>query len=193
MDKFYEYMFKTCRDNKIRITFHPNELYNGCSGFFDSANKELSICLDKPKKTFYRLILHEFAHVLQFIEDDPLFIATYKWAYIFEDMDNWHKYQKKDLISTFKAHKMVEADCEKRVIKLIKEFNLDINIKEYCQYANAYIYFYDILPIIKRWYKSPLLPPYQVKEIIDIMPTDLNRDYKKLPSKYKKVYLNYYD
>ena len=81
-----------------------------------------------------------------------------------------------------------ELDCEKRAVKLMKEYNLPIDIKKYIKQANAYVYFYNTMIDTRKWYKKS---PCIVKEILDIMPTKFERSYKSLPNKYLRLVKKY--
>jgi len=170
----------------------PNEKINGCAGLFVSTPGELEliVCLDNPRRVFISTLVHEFSHATQYVENIPLWDVTERYHYVYDNEHKWETYNKKLLKQTFTAFKMIELDCEKRSVELIKRFNLPIDIKHYIQLANAYIYYYDILPITKRWCGQQ--SPCQIEEIVNAMPTNFNRKYKKLPGKYRKLYMKHY-
>ena len=44
-----------------------------------------------------------------------------------------------------------ELDCEKRSVKKIKEYNLDINVSNYKRMANTYLYSYPYMLKVRKW------------------------------------------
>jgi hypothetical protein len=82
----------------------------------------------------------------------------------------------------------LELDNEKRSVKIIKKFNLPIDIKEYTKRANAYVQFYNYMMITRRW-SDPKNSPYTNKKIIEAMPDRFNMDYTVLPKKLLKVFI----
>jgi hypothetical protein len=75
----------------------------------------------------------------------------------------------------------MELDCEKRSVAKIKQFKLPINIKEYIQKANAYIFFYRALSKTRKWTTKDK-SPYTVEAVWKKMPSKLlnsQTDYKE--------------
>jgi hypothetical protein len=75
----------------------------------------------------------------------------------------------------------MELDCEKRSIEKIKKYKLPINVKEYTQKANAYMYFYRALAKTRKW-TNKSKSPYSLTNIWKQMPSKLlnsQADYKE--------------
>ena len=69
----------------------------------------------------------------------------------------------------------MELDCERVAIGVIEKHLLPIDIPEYCKKANAYVHFYNLMKETRKWY-SIGKEPYNIKEIVDIMPDNLDDD-----------------
>ncbi len=78
-----------------------------CDGFFEAPNKGdsgiLAICIGKELNEVLHTIAHEFTHLLQWYEDDPLYLA-------------WDK--KPNEKNTFN----LEVDTERRALEMLKEW-----------------------------------------------------------------------
>jgi hypothetical protein len=62
-----------------------------------------------------------------------------------------------------------------------------LNIPEYIQKSNAYIYFYNILGETKRWYTTDN-EPYILKEIWEKMPNNFDGIYDTTPEEIRNVF-----
>ena len=81
----------------------------------------------------------------------------------------------------------LELDNEKRSVKIIKEWGLPIDIKEYTQKANAYVNLYNRLAVTRKW-PSVKNSPYKNPKIYKQMPKIFRMDYKNLSEKYYKIF-----
>jgi hypothetical protein len=84
---------------------------------------------------------------------------------------------------------IVEVDCEKRTVEKIKKYELDsiINIDEYIQKSNAYVLFYLWMRKNRKWYTIGK-EPYNIPDVVDIMPKTFDIDYTILDSNIEKTY-----
>ena len=80
-----------------------------CDGFFEAPEKGesgfLVVCIGKDLNEVLHTLAHEFSHLMQWYEDDPLYLA-------------WNK---KDNEANTHA---LEIDVERRALKLLDEWNL---------------------------------------------------------------------
>ena len=81
----------------------------------------------------------------------------------------------------------LELDNEKRSVKLIKKFNLNVNIDSYIKRANAYVQFYNYLMISRKWCATTNIP-YKNNRLLKVMPAKFNMDYNKLSKKVLRVF-----
>lgn len=199
-------IFEAAKKNGVKIKTskkdtlpYPIGDMGAVHGFFVINGKypkgELGIALgDGPKETIKTLI-HESCHMDQFVSGE------YAWSdtFLYDCKDNKIK-ESVDLIDEWingrelsdsvlndviNCSLNVELDCERRSAEKIKKYNLDIDIEEYTQQANSYIYFYRFIKETRAWYKKT---PYQVKKVWSIMPKTFNNDYSFVPEEYKKAY-----
>lgn len=156
---------------------------------------ELGIALGDGPNEWIKTLIHESCHMDQFIDGE------YAWTdnFIYDAKDNKVK-ESVDLIDEWVRGRdlskeilkeivdlslSVELDCERRSAEKIKKYNLDIDVEEYTQQSNSYIYFYRHILETRAWYKKS---PFQVKSVWSKMPKTFNNDYSVVPEEYKKLY-----
>lgn len=153
-----------------------------CSGWFDSEAKELVVA--GKNRNWLATLVHEYAHLTQWIEQ----CKEWKAAEGIENIDDWLNGKKiKNPKRALAKTRDLELDNEKRSVKIIKDWELPIDIKDYTQRANAYVQFYNYLFFTRRWC-TPKNSPYRNPKIYKYMPTVFNMNYKVLSEKYKKVF-----
>lgn len=156
-----------------------------CGGWFDGEDREL-VCSMKSNKGL-SLLVHEFSHFHQWAEGSELWeIASKKNSHL-----AMHEWIEGKSVRGVKKHiaicRDLEADAEKRAVRMIKKYNLPIDIDEYIRGANAYIYFYNYMMVSRRW-SAPNNSPYRNKALMESMPNRFLRDYSVLPDKLLKIY-----
>ena len=155
-----------------------------CSGYFDEDQPALVCSMNRPDAL--EILAHEFGHLTQWVEQ----IDIWKKCMVSMPLvDEW--LAGKD-IPNIKKHLAVtrdlELDNEKRAVKIIKKFDLDIDIDNYIRKANAYVFFYTRLLATRRW-ATPANSPYSNKRLIGVMPKYFRKDYSTLPKKIEKVFI----
>lgn len=79
----------------------------------------------------------------------------------------------------------MEKNCEERTVKVIRDNELDINLKEYIISSNLYILFYSILLKTRRWYKTS---PFIIRPLFDYVPCDkIVEDFRITKDLEKKI------
>lgn len=154
-----------------------------CSGYFSEEDKK--ICVAVKTNDFVGTLAHEYSHLRQYIEDEQLY-NYYGLSYnkVFEWLDgkriqNIHLHLENCL--------SLELDCEQRTVKLIKKFDLDIDIKDYIQRANAYMYFWKYLKYSRKWC-NPYNTPSNNENIVRMMPKKFLDSYH-LNDKIKEMFI----
>jgi hypothetical protein len=154
-----------------------------CGGWCDG--ETLAVAGKNPK--FEKTYCHEFAHMMQAIEEMPLWNER--------DDYFWNKERKKQ--NPFLSWKsilslaLLERDCEQRSLDLSAEWNL-FDPVEYAKEANLYLFYYHFLWIHGKWINSTTI--YQ-KELLYLMPEtlasekDLSCVNMDLMQEYKKYLL----
>lgn len=187
-EDFIEYVEDHCTAHGMKfIKGERSVTYPGsdspCNGYFDgNCNPPvLASALEAPEA--FTILVHEFCHSMQFLENCVIWqrhlpTEEQKKKYgecsddiLFHWVDGKIEVPEQELDSIFNGIIGVELDCEKRVVKLIDELNLDIDKDLYIQRANAYVYFYLYLRKYRKWYSIDK-EPYNISDVYVLMPTD---------------------
>ena len=175
-----------------------------CTGYFGykditEQQTEMAVACKRPYEEWLCTLLHETCHMDQWIEDAKAWREgswTVKQGYTMEALDllsywlDGYVELKPDILDkTLWRCAQLELDCEKRSVEKAKDFDLNINLEEYIQKANCYIFFYAMLRHTREWYnprRSISSQPQLWKEMPKIFLKD--REYKKVPEDYKKLF-----
>jgi hypothetical protein len=183
-------VIETAKEHKIKVILDPNAVTFGegdeVSGLFDSDNLELTVNTNKPTEDWISIMIHESCHMDQHIEqckewtnlDVKGHDATTLLDMWLQHVIDLNPEQLKNVIDRVLE---MELDCEKRSVEKIKKYKLPINVKEYTQKANAYMYFYRALAKTRKW-TNKSKSPYSLTNIWKQMPSKLlnsQADYKE--------------
>ena len=110
---FVVYVMAKCKKFNVNFCISPDkEVIRGgepCDGYFEAPEKGesgiLVICIDKEIDEVLHTLAHEFSHLMQWYEDDPLYLAWDKRA------SEKHNYD-------------LEVDAESRALALLEEWGL---------------------------------------------------------------------
>lgn len=193
------FVSKECKKHKVK--FSPLKVAgidsNGIivNGYFssDKGEEELAVATGQEEARWVRLLMHEFCHLKQWAENCKVWRECYVDASTCDELfDHWLNHnieltdkQKKKI---FLPLMEVEADCERRVLKLARKLKIEIDEEEYAQKANAYILFYFHVMKTRKWYKVGQ-EPYNNKEIYGKMPKKIIKNLKRVNPKL----LTYFD
>ena len=181
---------------KFRLSDSKYVLANGwrCGGYLEAEPDclELAVATKKPEKIWLEVLVHEFSHFQQYKEN----CHAWRSCYLPDGTDsgeiyiNWveGKEYDMDLIKHCLAKtRNMELDCERRTVANIIEFDLPIDIEAYCKKASAYVHLYNHMVTSRSWYKQGK-GPYSHKEILDVMPDNLDGRYDRFPKYMKELY-----
>ena len=168
---------------KLIISNGKNVNCNGimCPGFFD--DRILTIKVAKNDPGFFSTLVHEYSHFLQYINDIKIYQKSDNASVIVENWLLGKNYKPEVLKRAFFLVRAMERDCEKRAMKIIKEFNLPIDPKHYAKQANCYIYTHFLMEETRKYwmYKKS---PYSSKKIMKLMPSTMKvKSHKSIPPK----------
>ena len=163
---------------------------NGCFEETDSENLKgvLTCAVGKPLEEWLPTFVHETCHKDQCLEQVDVWTNGRYGAY--ESMDlidlwirNLVELSPKQKDRYFKASIEVELDCEIRAIAKIEKYNLPIDVIEYTQKANAYVLFYQVMRLTRRWYTIGK-EPYALESVWSHMPKTImgTGEYTTYPS-----------
>lgn len=102
------------------------------------------------------------------------------WKWIDKEIE----LDKKEIETIFKRVQDMELDCERNTVKLIKKYELNIDVQQYICEANIYLYFYSYARKNRCWFPSGVCPS-DMTLLFKEMPTDLKGNRYKIP---KKIY-----
>ena len=145
--------------------------------------KELVVAINQ--RGWLGVLVHEFAHMTQWLDNCKAWKDSMNHP---DDVDDWlNGKELKNIKRTIAVTRNLELDNEKRSVKLMKQWDLPIDIKDYTQKANAYIQFYNWLYFTRRWC-SPENSPYKNPKVYKEMPTVFRMNYRKMSDKYIKIF-----
>ena len=154
-----------------------------CTGYFDEENMKLVCAMKRPDS--FSILVHEYAHFTQWIEQcKPWVNLGNSLSHLMDWLDGKNV---RSIAKHIAACRNMELDNEKRSAKLIKEYDLNIDLDFYIKRANAYVMFYNYLLISRRWSK-PNNAAYRNKAIVAQMSSKFNMNYKKPPKKLMALY-----
>lgn len=169
-----------------------------CNGYFQDGDKPtLAVACGQSFRKWLLVLVHESCHMDQWIEQVPEWTNNLLGTYETMDIiDLWcdHKIElsEEQLDEYIAIAREVELDCEKRSVEKIKEYNLPIDIDEYIQKANAYVWFYTMIKETRQWYKIGR-EPYNIKRVWSALPTHFVDDYNHVPKEYRELFLDLVD
>lgn len=102
---------------------------------------ELHVAVKGKPTEWFPIFVHESSHMDQFLEDCIYWRKCVQpdgrdLLGVLDDFLNGKLTSKKDIIAGIRASIGVEWDCERRVLKKIKEYGLPINTKLYARRAD---------------------------------------------------------
>lgn len=174
IDKFLADTIKAC--NRYDVEFicslksfvRENKQELKSAGYFDGENQKLACSFMGTQKSWLKTLLHESCHLDQWAEKSKLWEENSVYNDI--DWDGWIQglleYPPEAINACLDSTKILEMDCEKRVIEKIKKYNLPVDIKEYSKGANAYVLYYDFVKKYRTW--KPKI--YKNKKLLALMP-----------------------
>ena len=192
MDKikyFIAFVKAECRKEGVKCDLRNTKYVKlsdsmNASGYFDESIPTLVCSMGRSDSI--EILAHEYCHLTQWREQIPL------WKSVNTGMsaiDDWLGGKNVKNIEKHLANSRdLELDNEKRAVKLIKEFDLPINIESYTRKANSYVHFYNYMLISRRWC-SIKNSPYSNKRLIEAMSPKFNMNYKKLSKKIEKIFI----
>lgn len=130
----------------VKTDRNASETYS----YFESGNVKPKFCIRYLDNSFYEnmdVFVHEYCHFLQWKADTKL-QKSYESAH-YRYYSRWlrklHcKYMLlNDVRDDLRIIQSVELDCDRRAIKLIKKYNLEIDSDKYIRRSNSYILSYN--------------------------------------------------
>lgn len=164
-----------------------------CAGYFCDATPELVVACYKKLDDWLPVMVHETCHRDQATQNTRIWTRTVDGhdplTMLHQWLDDTIDLPPDQLRKVVDAVLQIELDCEKRAARKIKKHKLPIDVTEYIQRANGYVYFYLSLEITRKWYAKNRAP-FHLDHVWQAMPTHFENDYTTIPPKLKKLILN---
>ena len=185
---FLHYVKGKCRKHGIKLALREVSYLKldgniKCSGYFDDEGGMLAVAMKSPLAL--EILVHEFAHLTQYVDNCK------SWRNLGNSLDKMTNWLIGKNVRDYERHinvaRDLEIDNEKRAVEIIKQFELDIDIKDYIVRANSYIYFYNWMKTTRRW-SSPSNSPYKNKALLQVMPKTFQKSYRTIPKHIAKVF-----
>lgn len=186
---FIDHVKKECKKHGIKASLRNTKYVKlsgniKCSGYFDDENKMLVCSMNRPD--FLEILAHEYCHLTQYVDQIDLWSATEVSMPL---LDSWLAGKEvKDINKHISNCRDLELDNEKRAVKVIKKFNLKVDLDHYIRKANAYVQFYNYMKESRRWC-TPKRSPYTNKRIISAMPNNFKMNYNTIPKHIKQLFI----
>ena len=156
-----------------------------CEGFFNDREKMIKIA--RHSANFLETLVHEYSHFLQYINNSKIYNKSDKAILMVDEWFAGKEFPQDKLRRSFFIIRAMERDCEKRAVKLIKKFNLQIDEKLYTKRAHCYIYSHFLMEKTRKFYAYKK-SPYRSSVVLKIMPSSMAvLSHKSIPPKVYSV------
>lgn len=172
------------QDEGLKVSGYWNDI--------DDNHLVFACATGKPIQKWGPIFAHEYCHFLQWKDKDQIW-HNYQTIGMDEICDIFHNkpISEERLEFCLNASRDIELDCEKRTVKLLKQYKIPIDISNYIRGANAYIHFYNHIKRYRHWY-PPKKMPYARRGLLKVAPSRFLSNYDNIPKKMISEYEKYY-
>jgi len=187
--QFVRHVKKHLAEHGMKLVIGRGKFVNSgnsrCEGYFNESEGVIKVA--GGNQYFLQTLVHEYAHFLQYLNQVQVYLASEKASLIVENWFNGKNYTEKTLKRAFLLVRAMERDCEKRALKLIDDFNLNIDKKLYAKRANCYIYTHFLMEKTRK-YQNYKKSPYFSKYVLKIMPSTMTvLSHRSIPPKIYSI------
>lgn len=185
---FIQFVKDECKKYGVKCKLRPTKYVKmdgnvKCSGWFDEEVPELVVAMNRPD--WIEILAHEYGHLTQWRENAPIWKEAVKslpkvWGWLDGE-------SVRNIENHIGVSRDLELDNEKRAVKIIKKFELKVDLVHYVKKANAYIQFYNWMLITRKW-SNPKNSPYKNKNLVEAMSSKFNMRYDTLTPKLEKIF-----
>ena len=179
---FLAHTESVAKQNDITISYGSGYEVNlgpgRAGGYFthedSDKKKRLRVAVgNKPLRKWMNVLVHETCHLDQYLENSPYWHIANNDVYdiqyaFFAGASPDHS----EVIEAMNKIVRLEADCERRTVQKIKDFNLPMCPYKYQQNANTYLLGHTALVHYKKWFK---ISPYKIPRLVQKMPLLLEK------------------
>lgn len=159
------------------LLYNTEKLEDNCGGWCwideDENKKEFAVAM--KHNMGFEILIHEYSHFLQWKTDRAFWDSTLKTYDVLFDWiaDLTLEVDELELEQSLKDIISIEHDCEKRVLKMVKNNPIEnFDTDKYIRASNAYIWSYHLN---KELRKKPTNPIYSEK-VLPYMPNIFNEN-----------------
>ena len=193
---FLNYVESKLKKSRFKLILSMSDVNVGrisVGGSFDESAKELNVGISDPD--FLEILVHEFNHFIQWSEQEPLYLKISEgdssmseqlWAWL----DHEIELPKERVSEIIQSIIDMELDCERRSVKMIKEFSLPIYLKEYIFLSYTYLNFYNYVKIHRTWFKQNV-GLSDIKELRECKNIHLRGKFRRLPKGFEEIFRKY--
>ena len=184
-----------CKQHKIKVEILKDLNLVECNGHFaDNSNACLTVYTNNNIDEWLPVFVHETCHKDQYLEKTDIWNKRIGNEYdALEIFDMWIDHHIEllphQLRPVLENIVQVELDCERRSAIKIQKYDLPIDLNEYIQKSNAYIWYYHAAAHTRAY--TQRISPYINPDVWTKMPLDFNRNYSNIKSKMLKLYLKH--
>ena len=187
-----------CRANGISIYMPKRRsiAHSGgdyCAGYLEvdhpSGRPMFAVACGRSIRNWLLIFVHESCHLDQWLEQVPFWEVYVNGESTLDVMDQWLNLKvdlnSRELKAVFDNVIEIEADCERRSVEKIKQWDLPINIDSYIRKSNAYIWSYRLMQETRNWNHTAA---YGHGPVWRAMPKYFDQTYDVLPDKIRNTF-----
>jgi hypothetical protein len=145
------------------------------AGYFDIHPVEFAVAIGKPFDDWFQVLVHEYCHFKQWLEDATAFEAScLKIEKLFGWLAGDFDLDPPTVKQLGRVALELEHDCDRRVLANLETFGIShlIDPLVYAQKSNSYFNFYTYIAKHRKWYVGGK-EPYSLQEVWTFFPTTL--------------------
>lgn len=159
------------------LLYNAEKLEDNCGGWcwIDDNEGKREFAVAMKHHMGFEILIHEYCHFLQWKTDRKFWDSTLK---TYDVLFNWIadptlEVSEDDLQQSLKNIISIEHDCEKRVLRMVKNNPIeDFDTDKYIKAVNAYLWSYQINRDLR---KRPVNPIYS-ERVLPHMPNSFNEN-----------------
>lgn len=149
---------------------------------------ELCLAAGAPVDEWLPILVHEYAHFLQQLDEDAGVPVAYPIV-DGEQIRRWYQATSTDKPRRMSARRFreltlsqqaTEIDADHRAVELMREHRLGINIRDYIRASNAYHLFFSLLAETRRWLD---VSPHRLPAVRALMPAVWLTEWELTPAR----------
>lgn len=152
-----------------------------CAGYFaanSSTGPVLSFATELPFKTWFRVAIHEFGHLEQWLEDFQPSTGDLRRKF-WQWLNNNIELTPEEIRVSVKAVRDREYDAEKRTLAAIEKYKLPLDPIDAAKHMNWYLYSFQYAATFRFWVGKDI-SGFNNEALVDAMPEKLSDDYDTL-------------